>query len=331
MLNEEGPKQGSGGHIYVSRNLGPAAMGRLLDSGYEVVAHQDPDTPPSREELLDGAMGAAAVVSLLTEPIDQEFFLQSGINLKVVSTVAVGTDNIDLAAAAAKKVVVTNTPNVLTNATADLTLALLLSVYRRVAEADAFLRRGENWSWGPRLFLGRDPDQDVLGIVGFGRIGVAVARRALAFGMRIVVAGDPARPAEVDGYRLERMPLADILTTADVISLHCPLTPQTLHLLGPKEFRSMKPNAVLINTARGPLIDEQSLVEALREGRLRGAGLDVFENEPDIHPELLTMPGTVVTPHIGSAAEQTRTRMAILAVENALAVLDDRPPITPVC
>ncbi|GAB3264063.1 2-hydroxyacid dehydrogenase [Arthrobacter pigmenti] len=319
-----------GGHIYVSRDLGPEPLDRLHGSGLEVVTHQDTDGPPTREELLRGARGAAAVVSLLTEPIDETFFREAGPDLKVVSTVAVGTDNIDLEAAARHNVVITNTPNVLTDATADLTLTLLLSLYRRVAEADAFLRRGGSWSWSPRLFLGRDPSEDVLGIIGFGRIGTAVARRALAFGMRVVVAGDRAKSAEVDGRQLERMSLPNMLGIADVVTLHCPLTAQTRHLLGADEFALMKPTAVILNTARGALIDEQEMIKALYDGRLRGVGLDVFEHEPHIPPEILAMPTTVVTPHIGSAGVQTRTRMALLAVDNALAVLAGRSPITPV-
>lgn len=314
------------GHLYVTRDLGPEPMKVLQNSGRELVVHPDRDLPPTREELLDGVRGAAGIITLLTEVMNAELFDRAGPQLQVVSAVSVGTDNVDLEAATSRGITVTNTPDVLTDATADLAMGLLLALNRRIVEADAFLRRGEPWSWGPRLFLGRDLAGEVLGIVGYGRIGEALARRARAFGMRVIAAG--SGPTGNGG--VERMPLNQLLTTADVVSLHAPLTEQTRHLLGAKEIASMKLGAVIINTARGPLIDEEALVEALRAKRIRGAGLDVFENEPDIHPGLLEMNNVVLTPHIGSAGEQTRTAMALLAVKNALAVLEGQPPVTPV-
>lgn len=312
-------------HVYVSRDLGPEALGLLKESGCEIVVHPDRDRPPSRSELLDGVAGASGIVTLLSETMDGELFDHAGPQLAVVSAVSVGTDNIDIEAAARRGITVTNTPDVLTGATADLAMGLILAVNRRIVEADAFLRRRESWSWGPRFFLGRDLEDEVLGIVGYGRIGAALARRARAFGMKIIAAGTgPAR----DG--VERLPLQEMLSVADVVSLHAPLTAETRHLLGPREFASMKPRAVVINTARGPLIDEGALVEALDSGRLRGAGLDVFEQEPKIHPGLLVRDNVVLTPHIGSAGEQTRQRMAMLAAENTVAVLTGRDPKTPV-
>jgi glyoxylate reductase len=315
------------GHLYISRDLGQPPMESLRASGRALVVHPDRDLPPARAPFLEAVRGAAAVVSFLTEKIDEEFFEHAGPQLEVVSAVSVGTDNIDLDAAGRRGVIVTNTPDVLTDATADLAFALLLAVNRRVVEADAFLRRGESWTWGPRLFLGRDLAGEVLGIVGYGRIGAAMARRARAFGMRVIALGSSA---SVNDGEVERMPLDQLLATADVLSLHAPLNSRTYHLLGSEQFAAMKPGAVVINTARGPLINESALVDALRTGRLRGAGLDVFEREPRIHPGLLNLANVVLTPHIGSAGEQTRTRMAMMAVQNSLAVLEGRPPAHPV-
>ncbi|MDQ0662537.1 glyoxylate reductase [Arthrobacter ulcerisalmonis] len=314
------------GHLYVTRDLGPEPMRILRNSGRELVVHPDRDLPPTRHDLLNGVSGAAGIITLLTEVMNAELFDRAGPQLQVVSAVSVGTDNVDVEAAKSRGITVTNTPDVLTDATADLAMGLLLALNRRIVEADAFLRRGESWSWGPRLFLGRDLAGEVLGIVGYGRIGEALAKRARAFGMRVIAAGS----APTAGGGVERMPLSQLLATADVVSLHAPLTAQTRHLIDAEAIASMKPGAVIINTARGPLIDEDALVEALKAKRIRGAGLDVFENEPFIHPGLLELDNVVLTPHIGSAGEQTRTGMALLAVKNALAVLDGQPPVTPV-
>lgn len=314
------------GHLYVTRDLGPEPMRILHNSGRKLVVHPDRDLPPTRDDLLNGVSGAAGIITLLTEVMNAELFDRAGPQLQVVSAVSVGTDNVDVEAAASRGITVTNTPDVLTDATADLAMGLLLALNRRIVEADAFLRRGEPWSWGPRLFLGRDLAGEVLGIVGYGRIGEALAKRAQAFGMRVVAAGS----GQTANGGVERMPLSQLLATADVVSLHAPLTPQTRHLIDAEGIASMKPGAVIINTARGPLIDEDALVDALKTKRIRGAGLDVFENEPLIHPGLLELDNVVLTPHIGSAGEQTRTGMALLAVKNALAVLDGQPPVTPV-
>ncbi|MFF2315998.1 2-hydroxyacid dehydrogenase [Arthrobacter sp. NPDC058097] len=314
------------GHLYITRDLGPEPMRILRNSGRELVVHPHRDLPPTRHDLLNGVSGAAGIITLLTEVMNAELFDRAGPQLQVVSAVSVGTDNVDIEAARSRGITVTNTPDVLTDATADLAMGLLLALNRRIVEADAFLRRGESWSWGPRVFLGRDLAGEVLGVVGYGRIGEAVAKRARAFGMRVIAAG--SAPTASGG--VERMPLSQLLATADVISLHAPLTAQTRHLIDAEGIATMKPGAVIINTARGQLIDEDALVQALKAKRIRGAGLDVFENEPLIHPGLLELDNVVLTPHIGSAGEQTRTGMALLAVKNALAVLDGRPPVTPV-
>lgn len=314
------------GHVYVTRDLGPGPMQVLRESGREVVVHPDRDLPPTRDELLEGVSGAAGIITLLTEAMDAELFDRAGPQLAVVAAVSVGVDNIDVRAAQSRGITVTNTPDVLTDATADLAMGLLLALNRRIVEADTFLKRGGSWSWGPRLFLGRDLAGETLGIVGLGRIGEALATRARAFGMRVIAAGSRA---DDRGY-VERMPLDELLATADAISLHTPLNEQTRHMIGARQIALMKPGAVIINTARGPLIDEDALVDALKSRRIRGAGLDVFEHEPAIHPGLLELHNVVLTPHIGSAGEQTRTGMALLAIRNALAVLDHAEPLTPV-
>lgn len=285
----------------------------------------------TRGELLADVRGAAALVCLLTDRIDAELLDAAGPSLRVVANMAVGHDNIDVAACADRGITVTNTPGVLDEATADLAFALLLAASRRVVEADAFVRSGEPWSWRPDLFVGLDVSSGAtLGIVGLGRIGLAMARRARAFDMRIVAT--PSRSAGDEAARLgvETLPLPDLLATADVVSLHCPLTPDTRHLIGAEELRLMGPDSVLVNTARGPIVDEAALAAALADGTIGAAGLDVFENEPAVHPDLLTLPNVVLLPHIGSAGRATRDRMAILAIDNARAVLAGEPAPTPV-
>lgn len=318
------------GHVYASRDLGEVAMARLATSGRPVVVGPDRGRPPERAQLLTGVEGAVAALTMLTDRVDEEFFARAGGGLRVLATVAVGTDNIDLTAASRRGVVVTNTPDVLTESTAEHAVALLLAVSRRVVEADRFLREHDEWVWGPRFFLGRDLAGGVLGIVGYGRIGSAVARRARALGMRVVATGRRAAGPEAAAEGVEPVSLPDLLRTADAVTLHCPLTPETHHLIGATELALMKPTAVLVNTGRGPLVDEDALVAALRDGRIRGAGLDVFEREPELHPGLRALPNVVLTPHIGSAGEQTRDRMALLAVDNVLAVLAGQDPLTPV-
>lgn len=285
----------------------------------------------SRAELLTDVRGAAALVCLLTDRVDAELLDAAGPSLRVVANMAVGHDNIDLAACAARGITVTNTPGVLDEATADLAFALLLAASRRVVEADAFVRSGEPWSWRPDLFVGLDVSSGAtLGIVGLGRIGLAMARRARAFDMRIIAT--PSRSAGDEAARLgiETLPLSDLLVASDVVSLHCPLTPDTRHLIGAEELRLMGPESVLVNTARGPIVDEAALAAALADGTIGAAGLDVFENEPAVHPDLLALPNVVLLPHIGSAGRATRDRMAMLAIDNARAVLAGEPAPTPV-
>jgi glyoxylate reductase len=281
-----------------------------------------------REELLRRVAGADAVVSLLTERIDAELLDAAGPQLKVVANVAVGYDNIDVPACTARGIVATNTPGVLTEATADIAFGLILSATRRLGEGERLIRSGQAWKWGMFFLLGSSLQGKTLGIVGMGGIGQATARRAKAFGMEIVYQSrseiDPRVAAELGARRLE---LDELLAASNIVSLHCPYGPATHHLIGAGQFAAMKDSAYLINTARGPIVDEAALVAALRDGQIAGAGLDVFEKEPSVHPGLLELDNVVLVPHLGSATVETRTAMAMLAADNALAVLSgERPP-----
>jgi glyoxylate reductase len=273
--------------------------------------------------------GRDAIVTMLTESVDAEFLAAAGPRLKVVANHAVGFDNIDLDACTAAGVLATNTPDVLTETTADTAFALLMAAARRIGEGERFLRRGEPWIWGPLMMMGQDVHHKVMGIVGFGRIGQAVARRARGFGMRIVYSDAVEMPVEVTApLEAERLELPDLLATADFVSVHTNLTPETRHLFGASQFRSMKPTAVLVNTSRGPVIDEAALADALEAGEIFAAGLDVFEHEPEVTQKLLELENVVVIPHLGSATFDTRDAMGALAVENVLAALDGRRPPT---
>jgi glyoxylate reductase len=279
-----------------------------------------------REELAD----AEALLCLLTDRVDAGL-LERAPRLRIVANAVVGYEHVDVAACAARGIVVTNTPDVLTEATADLTLALLLAAVRCLPQAEASLRRGEFHGWGFWDYLGGDLAGQTLGIVGAGRIGRAVARRARAFGMHVIYHSRTPLSLEVERAEgLAGRTLDDLLAESDVVSLHAPLTPETRHLIDAGALRRMRRGAVLINTARGALVDEAALVEALREGHLRSAGLDVYEHEPRLHPGLLELKNVVLLPHIGSATRETRTRMAVLAARNVHAVLRGQPPLTPV-
>lgn len=287
--------------------------------------------PIPRDTLLGAVAGAEAVVSLLTERIDDELLAAAGPQLKVVANVAVGYNNIDVAACTARGVRVTNTPGVLTDATADIALALILMVTRRLAEGERVVRSGRRWQWGMMYMLGCGIQGRRLGVVGMGQIGTALARRARACGMTIAYSNRRAVPieltVELDADRLE---LDELLATSDVVSLHCPYSPETHHLIGARELGIMGADSYLVNTSRGPVIDEAALVAALETGQIAGAGLDVFENEPEVHPGLLGRDDVVLIPHLGSATVETRSAMATLAARNALAVLAGEAPITPV-
>jgi lactate dehydrogenase-like 2-hydroxyacid dehydrogenase len=318
----------STGLIYVSRLLTDRAMDHLRSLGAPTRVGQE--APPSRAELEAGIAGASAAVITLTERVDADLLATAGPQLKIIANVAVGFDNIDLDAAAAAGVTVTNTPGVLDRATADHTFALILDATRRITEGDRLIRTQQPWIWGPRMMVGLDISAGAaLGILGYGRIGQAVARRAHAFDMTVVATSLDRETGTVeDGVTFVDTPT--LLAESDVITVHTPLTPETHHLIDAAALRAMKPIAYLINTARGGIVDETALIDALRTGQIRGAALDVFEGEPDVNPALLNVPGLVLTPHTASAGEATRDAMGILALNNAAAVLAGKPPLTPV-
>lgn len=315
--------------VVITRTLTDAAMRAAEALEGELVV--GPEEPPSTRWLLDAVPGAAAVVCTLTERIDAELLDAAGPRLRIVANVAVGYDNVDVAAARERGIAVTNTPGVLDAATADLTFALLLALARRVAEGDRFLRTRPGWVWGPRLLVGLDVSAGAtLGLIGYGRIGRAVARRALAFDMRVLAYSPSSPTSGTDEQGVAYADLATVLGTADVVSVHVPLNAATHHLIDAGALAAMRPGALLINTSRGGVVDTEALIEALRAGRLGGAGLDVFEGEPLVDPRLLDFESVVLTPHIGSAGLATRDRMGTLAVRNAAEVLAGRPPLTPV-
>ena len=315
--------------IVVTRRIPETALDLLRAAGEVWLSPHDRPLQPA--ELHAAVAGADSVVTLLHDRVDDPFLDAAGPGLKVVANVAVGFNNIDVAACASRGVVVTNTPGVLTEATADIAFALVLMVTRRLGEGERLVRSGGTWTWSMFFMLGAGLQGKTLGIVGLGQIGCATARRARAFGMEIAYAGrrraDPAVEAEL-GARL--LPLAELLAEADVVSLHVPLNDRTHHLIDTAALRRMKPSAYLVNTTRGPVVDEAALVDALRSGTIAGAGLDVFEHEPDVHPGLLGLENVVLIPHLGSATIETRTAMAVLAARNAVAVLAGEPPLTPV-
>lgn len=279
-----------------------------------------------REELLARISDKQGLLCFLTDQIDREV-IDRAPELKIIANCAVGVNNIDLKYARSRGILVTNTPDVLTEATADLTLALILATARRLVEADRFCRQGKFLGWQIDLFLGQELTGRVLGIIGFGRIGRAVARRARAFNLKIIY-HDPQRADILLERELgaEFCSLEELFQRADIISIHAPLTPQTHHLISRKEFSMMKNTAILINTARGPILDEKALVEALKNGKIQAAGLDVYENEPSIEPELLSMDNVVLLPHIGSATFETRRKMCLAAVKNLLQGLRGERP-----
>jgi glyoxylate reductase len=287
------------------------------------------DKPMPRTELLSAVKGTDAVLTQLVDKVDEEFF-RAAQGVKVVANYAVGVDNIDLTAAKEQGVVVTNTPGVLTLATAELAWTLLFAAARRVPEGDAMTRQGRFQGWGPLLLLGQDVFGKTLGIVGSGRIGTAMALMSKGFGMRVIYRSRKTNETLEKELGAKRVELEELLRESDFISLHTSLAPETKHLIGRAELAQMKPTAVLINTARGPVVDETALVEALREGKIFSAGLDVYEKEPALAGGLADLPNAVLLPHVGSATVDTRKKMAALAAENIIAVLEGRPPRTPV-
>lgn len=316
--------------VLVTGRIPGIGIDRMREAGHDVDMHQA-DGPIDRGELLRRVAGASAVVSLITERIDDELLDAAGPSLRVVANVAVGYNNIDVAACARRGVIVTNTPGVLTDATADLAMALVLMVTRRLGEGERLIRSGAPWRWSMFMMLGAGLQGRRLGIVGMGQIGTALARRARAFGMSVAYCNRwPVARRVEDELAAVRLGLDELLATSDVVSLHCPYTPETHHLIGAQQLRSMRRTAFLVNTSRGPVVDEAALVAALVAGEIAGAGLDVFEHEPDVHPGLLDRDDVVLVPHLGSATVETRDAMATLAARNVIAVLAGQPPPTPV-
>ena len=312
--------------VAVTRRIPKAGLD-LLREKYEVLLH-DSDDAPDRGEIERLMADADGAVTLLSDKIDGAL-LDACPRLKVVANHAVGFENVDVEAATQRGIWVANTPDVLTDATADLTMALILAVARRIVEADRFMRGGRYGGWGPRMLRGHDLNGRTLGIVGFGRIGRAVARRAAAFGMEIVYYDPAAAPGEAD-FEARSVGLDELIAQSDVVSLHCPYKPELHHLFGAEQFAAMKSSALFVNTARGGLMDEAALVAALQAGEIAGAGLDVYEREPAFEPGLAAMDNVVMLPHIGSATYGTRDAMAELAARNVIEVLDGRKPVTPV-
>jgi len=309
-------------NVFITRRI-PAESLAVLRKADAKIDMDDGETPLPRADLLARVRECDGVMVTGADPVDAPFF-DAAPKLKVVSCLAVGYDNVALAEATRRRIAVTNTPGVLTDACADLAWALILGLARRVVEGDRLARSGEWRGLSPSLLLGVDVAGKTLGIVGAGRIGAAVAKRATGFSMRILYFARTAKP-EMDALGAQRVAFDEVLAESDFLSVHVPLTPDTRHLFGEAQFRKMKPTARFFNMARGQVHDEAALVRALREGWIAGAGLDVYEDEPKIHPELVQMPNVLLLPHIGSATIETRRRMAILAAENLLAVLDGRP------
>ena len=308
--------------VLVTRRIPSSVLARLEDV-CAVDLYDRGDLP--HDELIARIPGKQGLVSVVTDTIDRAV-LEAGSDLKVVSTIAVGYNNIDVAAARERRIVVTNTPDVLNESTADLTWSLILGVMRRIVEGDRLVRRGQWKGFTLDFMLGSDLRGKQLGIIGLGRIGKAVAARAPAFGMRVAYTGRQAQ-ASVDA---EFMPLDKLLSTSDVVSLHCPLTEETKHLINQKTLMRMKRSAYLISAARGPVVDEAALLWALENRVIAGAALDVYEREPDVHRGLLALENVVLSPHLGSSAIETRTTMIQLAVDNVIAVLSGRPALTPI-
>jgi glyoxylate reductase len=311
--------------VLVTRRVPAPVLERLAGPCKPEVWEGDGVMP--RDELLDRVAGKAGIMAMLTDRIDAELLDRVGSSLRVVANFAVGYDNIDLAACTARRVLATNTPDVVTEATADLAWALLLAAARRIAEGDRFLRAQRPWIWGPEFFLGRQVHGRTLGVLGLGRIGRAVARRAAGFGMPVLYHAGRRLPPDAEAdLGVAWRELDDLLAEADFLTIHTGLTPATRHLIGAAELRRMKPTAVLVNTARGPIVDEAALAGALRAGEIAAAGLDVFEREPEVHPDLLGLDNVTIVPHLGTATVETRVAMGMTAADNLLAALEGRRP-----
>ncbi len=310
--------------VFVTRRIPEPGL-EMLRARCQVEVNPE-DRVLSKEEIIEGIQGKDALLCLLTDEIDEEI-MDANPNLKVISNYAVGFNNIKVAEATRRGLPITNTPGVLTETTADMAWTLLMAAGRRLVEADKFTRAGKYNGWGPMLLLGYDIYGKTLGLVGLGRIGEAMVKRGHGFGMKILYFDANRRsPEEEKALGIEYRQLDQLLAEADYVSLHVPLLSSTHHLISQREFGLMKESAVLVNSARGPIVDEKALAKALKEGQIAAAGLDVYENEPAVEPELLGLENVILAPHIASATRETRTKMATMAAENLLSVLDGKVP-----
>ena len=315
--------------IVVTGKIPEVALEKLKKS-HEVISWGE-ETPISRDELLKRVSGANVIVSLLTEKIDEEVLTSAGNDLKAVCNVAVGYNNIDVAACKSKNVLVTNTPGVLTDATADIAMALILMTTRRLSEGERVIRNQDPWAWGMFYMLGSSIQNQTLGIVGMGQIGIATALRAKSFGMKIIYTRRNRLDEKIEKeLSAQYVSLDDLLQQSDIVSLHCPYSTETHHLISDAQLSKMKKTSYLINTARGPIVNEEALANALVNKTIAGAGLDVYENEPKVNEKLLKLDNVVLLPHLGSATVETRTAMATTAANNALEILSGNKPLNPV-
>ncbi len=313
--------------VYVARQVDEEAI-TLLKEKFIVVVNPN-DRELTRHELLEIAPKYDAILTMLSNKIDSEI-IDLAKNVKIFADYSVGYNNFDVDYAREKGIIMTNTPGVLTNATADLAFSLLLACCRRIVESDEYVRAGKFKEWKPKLLLGKEIHGKTLGIIGFGRIGQAVAERAKGFGLNIIYSNRTQKKEAEKALGAQYVPFDQLLKESDFISVHTPLTKETTHLIGDREFGLMKEDAIFINTSRGPVVDERALIETLQAGKLFSAGLDVYEFEPNVPVELMKMRNVVIVPHIGSATEEARKNMALIAVNNIIEVLEGRKPISQV-
>jgi len=313
-------------NIYITRRIPEEAINLLQEHFHVEINPQD--RVLTKEEMLQNVKNKDAVLCVINDIIDKDVLEAAGVKCKIFANYGVGYNNIDIDAATQNNIIITNTPGVLDDATADLAWTLLMTVSRRIVAADKFTRNGAFQSWDPMMFLGRDITGKTLGLVGAGRIGSNFAKKAKAFDMKILYTGLRQNLKIEEELGAIYVDKETLLREADFVSLHVPLLPSTIHYIGDKEFSMMKKTAVIVNTSRGPVIDEKALVKALKQGKIWGAGLDVYENEPEIEPELLNMYNVVLVPHIASATLETRTNMGLIAARNIIKVLNGEKPDT---
>lgn len=313
--------------VLVTRKISDKAIG-LLKERFEVVVF-DQDRAMTSKELLQEARDCDAVLTQLSDKINASF-LEACPKVKVIANYAVGYDNFDVEYAKGKGIVLTNTPDVLSETTAELAIALLFATTRRIGEAERYLRGGHWHQFSPELLLGQDVNRKTIGVLGAGRIGRAFVKKLSGFEPRWIYHNRHRDELFEKKYGVEWVDFESLIENSDILSIHVPLTEATRHMIGKTEFKKMKKNAIIINTARGAVIDEEALANAIERGLIWGAGLDVFEDEPQVHPKLIASERVVLTPHIGSASQETREKMAVLAAENIIEVLNDRRPLTPV-